>query len=732
MSSSETVEGDIVRFFFPKTEAERRGSVFIIAQLSDGTKIKGNMVDPLLYQTYKFTGEIEASEKWGDTFVVDTAKVLMPKSTDGIRDYLCTVHNIGAVRADALVKAYGEETLDVLCEKPAQDICDEVNKTLSPKVPLEVFEGLVQKVQGQKSYSKIFVNLKKLFRNMNVGNRALNRIINRWKEETVKVLKENPYLLTQIRGIGFKTADRVALRLKYPRDGEFRILHAVEYVLGEVTNQGHTFAKQTVVTQEVVELIGQPRQRIDVIIGGLAEDDPVITRFKFVVDDPAYKGWLLALTTLHQQEQMCARLVSNLLNATAQEGNPDTVGLKEDQKRAISMVVKNTFSILTGSPGTGKTYTIQRILSSFPRANVLLCAPTGKAAVRVTEQTGKPAQTIHRALQAIPREDGFDFNHCSANPLPHNLVIVDEVSMVDTALFFHLLSAIRPGTRVVLVGDAHQLPSVGPGSVLRDLLASGVVPHTELDIIKRQADNLLARNLKEIKDGKEIDYDSELWNETDFTMVDEETPEAIEATILEILDEIAHHPEWSKQVICPHRAEKYKLSTDLVNRAVLRHQGKETPDDRPVPFNRGDKVVQTRNDYDLEIFNGDIGIVAKANQDKSLEVMFEDYEKSAQSDDKVYKTVKITLAQNDLTHAYALTVHKFQGSEAATVIIPMHESFSRNLMHRNLVYTAMSRAKTHCIVVGQRSALEKAIGRTETDRRKTLLSYKLDDFVEVV
>jgi exodeoxyribonuclease V alpha subunit len=721
---SDVIEGDITKFMFPKGDFERQGAVYTIAKLSTGMVVKGEMIDPRLYQTYRFTGEVTADNRWGDYFKIDTYELVMPKTTDGIRDYLTTVHNIGPTRASALVEVYGDGTLDALVNTSPEQIVSEV--VMTPALPLAVVEGLVTKLSSEQEYASIFVKLRKLFRNVPVTAKTLTRVIFAWKGDTMKNIKANPYQLMDFPRIGFKSADRVALRCGYPKDGAFRYLSATEHVLKTMASSGgHTFLRLNIAAQEASELIAQPAKEIREVLKNL-DSDACLVKFRLSTDDPAYNGDLLALSLLHTHETKSVKILKKLMKADPfSVGKVDDIGLEKDQKGALQMIVDNPVSIVTGSPGTGKTFLIKRVLSSFQLAHTLLCAPTGKAAVRITEQTGEKASTIHRALNATYDEGEFNFGFNVSYPMPFNLVIVDEMSMVDTSLFYHLISSIGRGTRVVFVGDAHQLPSVGPGSVLRDLLSSCVVPHYELDIIKRQADNLLAQNLQCIKNGNEItiNFDADD-TDSDFLFVEIDEPEKIEEFIVKELSrreinncDVQGPP--GVQLICPHRSEKYELSTYHMNLAVLRSLGKETPDDRPIPFNVDDKVVQTRNDYVLDIYNGDVGFVRQVHSDKSLVVEFEDYERGGGAT----KLISIPAMSNDLQHAFALTVHKFQGSESPVVIIPMHTSFARQLMHRNLVYTAMSRAKTLCIIVGEVEALYSAIENEETERRKTLLSH---------
>ena len=406
-----------------------------------------------------------------------------------------------------------------------------------------------------------------------------------------------------------------------------------------------------------------------------------------------------------------------LVRQTLSPGEPDFEGLAEDQKEALSNAVASGVFILTGAPGTGKTYTLKRIISSFPEAHVALAAPTGKAAKRVFEQSGRPALTIHKLLEPQKVGDGFVFTRDAVNPIEADLIILDEVSMVDVPLMARFLEAVAPGTRLILVGDTYQLPSVGPGNILKDLIACGAIPATELTIIKRQDEGLIIRNCHRIKNGQDI----ELGNSTarDFFFLKRDDPEEIRETIVELVSR--RFPESYKadplrevQVITPLR-EKTALSSKALNEEFQRRINPNHKLDG-VRFKVRDKVIQTKNQYDLDIINGDIGYVLDLSEkDRTLTVTFEN----------PTRVVELPLHQNDLELAYAITCHKFQGSEARIIVVPVHRSFGPLIMQRNWLYTAVSRAREVCVLVGQREEMPKIIQRNAPQRRHTRLKEML-------
>jgi exodeoxyribonuclease V alpha subunit len=394
--------------------------------------------------------------------------------------------------------------------------------------------------------------------------------------------------------------------------------------------------------------------------------------------------------------------------------------LAEDQRRALEAICEGSrILILCGSPGTGKTTTIREIIRSFPNARVLLLAPTGKAARRVSEQTGMNAQTIHRALQPIfpnATSAAWEFRHNANNPFAEDLIIVDEISMCDQFVAARLLEAVAPEARLILIGDVNQLPSVGPGNVLRDLIAAGCVPFVELTTIKRQDAGLIVTNLARIREGIDIFAPMAITEpEQDFLFIPRETTDKIQSAILTLLDRLPEQysvdPLTEIQIITPRRA-LVELSSEKLNpvlQAKLVHA--------PEPGHKyvvGDKVIQTKNDYQLGVTNGDIGrIVEIAGQ--NMFVKFENPERD----------VKVGLRYPNMELGYAITVHKFQGSEYPLVIIPIHQTFGGLVGQRSLLYTAISRAQRLCVLVGQRAEILRMIWRNKQMVRHTRLRQRL-------
>lgn len=393
-------------------------------------------------------------------------------------------------------------------------------------------------------------------------------------------------------------------------------------------------------------------------------------------------------------------------------------GLFPDQQKALELAQTERVFILTGAAGTGKTWTVKSIIDDLSKEGpVALAAPSGKAAKRLSELTGRSASTIHRLLEPQKIGDSFIFRKGLADPLEFHLIVLDETSMVDVSLLARFLEAVASGSRVIFVGDPFQLPSVGPGNVLKDLLESRTVPSVQLDIIKRQSEGLIIRNCHQIKDGKDIVVDN--GSAKDFFFVPLASELDIQAKIVDLVARTlpTDHKLDSLQdvqVISPFR-ERTQLSCKALNHKLQQALNPQPPIEG-CRFRVGDKVIQQRNDYDHDIVNGDIGyVLAIHKEDRKIAVRFENPERK----------VTLELFDNDLELAYAMTIHKSQGSEWPAVIIPIHSSFGSLMLHRNLLYTAVSRAKRLCILVGHRDEIPKIVRRGGQEKRFTALAQLL-------
>jgi exodeoxyribonuclease V alpha subunit len=672
---------------------------FLIGVLDDGTTVKGNMLSPQVGLEYTFRGRRERHPRWGEQFAFTDYRVSYPTDLDAIRSYLMeNCKWIGPEISRRLVNAYGKETLAV-CKADPGRVAIEI-----PGITLRRAQEIAAMLRNNEANENLQLALKDLLGGTKVTRRALNQILEKWGQDAPALIRENPYALIEaIDGIGFLTADDVARKIGYDFSGAPRIRAGVIHTLKEQAfGQGHTCLPRAKLLAEAEAILAVPSERIAAELGPLEKDGLVVS-----VDGFVY------LKSYHDDEKLIAEKLKILARQTLPPGQPDFEGLAGDQKEALSNAVASGVFILTGAPGTGKTFTIKRIIGSFPEARVALAAPTGKAAKRIYEQSGRLAVTIHKLLEPQMVGDRFVFTRNAENPIEADLIVLDEVSMVDTPLMARFLEAVAPGTRLILVGDTYQLPSVGPGNILKDLIASGAIPSTELTIIKRQDEGLIIRNCHRIKNGQDI----ELGNSTarDFFFLKREDEEALQETILDLVSR--RFPESYKadplkevQVITPLR-EKTALSCKALN-DLFQQRLNPSPKIDGVRFKVGDKVIQTKNQYDLDIINGDIGYIRDIDvRERTITVAFENPE----------RVVQLPLHQNDLELAYAITCHKFQGSEARIIVVPIHRSFGPLIMQRQWLYTAVSRAREVCVLVGQREEIPKIIQRNAPQHRHTRL-----------
>jgi len=676
---------------------------YLIGILEDGIAVKGDMISPQVGLKYTFHGRWEQHPQWGKQFSFTDYYTSYPTDLDAVRSYL--IENcewIGPSISKRLTDKYGTETLSICKESPNRVASDISGITLRRA------KRIARMLRDKESGEKLQIALKELLGGARINRRTINQILEKWDRDAPARIRENPYaLIDAIDGVGFLTADEIARKLGYDILGAPRLRAGILHTLREQAySHGHTCLPRMRLLSEAERVLEIPSDRIDMELEPLELEGLVI-----IVDGFVY------LETYYHDEMLVAEKLKALVNQKPALGQPDFEGLAIDQIGALTEAMVSGVFILTGAPGTGKTHTIKRIISSFPEARIALAAPTGKAAKRVYEQSGRVSLTIHRLLEPQKVDGNFVFTRDAKNPIEAELIVLDEVSMVDTPLMARFLEAVSPGTRLILVGDRYQLPSVGPGNILKDLIISGAIPSKELTIIKRQDEGLIIRNCHRIKNGEDIELENSA--ASDFFFLEREDEEAIRKTILELI--LHRFPEFYQvdplrgvQVITPLR-ERTALSCKAMNE-VFQLQINAEPKIEGVRYKLGDKVIQTKNRYELDIINGDIGYVQSIEKpSQSITVKFENPD----------RLVELPLYENELELAYAITCHKFQGSEARIVVIPIHPSFGPMIMQRNWIYTAVSRAREICVLVGQRKEVPRIIRRNRQQRRFTRLQEVL-------
>lgn len=669
-------------------------------------------------------GEWSNHPKFGTQFKVMKFKSVMPATAAGIEKYLGSglIKGIGPVMAGRLVKHFKETTLDIIDTHPER---------------LEEVEGIgkkrVQMIKNAWDAQREIREVMIFLQGHGVTSTYAAKIFKQYGQGAIKVVQENPYrLAADIFGIGFKTADKIARDLGMDKNSEVRAEAGILYVLHELADDGHVYYPYEPLIEKSQKILEVEK---DIIVKGLArlfEDRRIVIedlndgKSNFVPNNKAVylSGYHLAEKSISGNLKALLSTPSNLRRIEENKAvewvqKCLAIQLTEKQMEGVKTAVTKKVMVLTGGPGTGKTTIIKAILEIFRRLTprIIMGAPTGRAAKRMSETTGWEAKTLHRVLEWSPKEMGFkkDQDH----PLDADVVIVDEASMIDNLLMHHFLKAVPKPAVLILVGDVNQLPSVGAGNVLKDIINSGAVPVVELHEIFRQAmGSLIITNAHRIHRGEfpQLPGKGEL---QDFYFIQKETPEEIAATILELVTQkiparFKKDPVDDIQVLTPmHRGiiggeNLNKVLQEALNKSPIElTRGSRT-------YKQGDKVMQIKNDYDKEVFNGDIGRI--------LEINFEEQKVTVGFDGRPVDYEFSDL--NELVPAYAVSIHKSQGSEYPVVVIPLHISHYL-LLQRNLIYTGVTRARKLVVIVGTKKAMSIAIRNNEILRRFTGLCRKL-------
>jgi exodeoxyribonuclease V alpha subunit len=652
----------------------------------------------------------------GLQFKTHHLRVVPPSTLEGIEKYLGSgmVKGIGPHFAKKMVQAFGEQVFDVIEQSP-----DRLTALdgIGPKRKQRVVEAWAE----QKVIREIMVFL----HSHGVGTARAVRIYKTYGNEAIARVRENPYRLAlDIHGIGFKTADTLAQRLGIPRDAVIRAQAGVRHVLQEFAEDGHCAVHQEELIETAVTLLEIPASIIAQAVELELQDENLMAE---AIDGKA----CLFLTPLHRAEVGVAAHLLCLLTGALPWGQIDPVRaipwveqktsrtLSPSQCDAVAMALQSKVTVITGGPGVGKTTIVTSILHILQakKQRVLLCAPTGRAAKRLSEATGLEAKTIHRLLEFEPTSMGFVHGH--TNPLKADLVVVDEVSMVDVVLMSQLLRAIPDHAAVLLVGDVDQLPSVGPGAVLADIIASARIPTVTLtEIFRQAATSQIIVNAHRINQGQlpTLREDSQ----SDFYVIPADSPEDIQAKLLRVVTEripkrFGLHPIQDIQVLTPmNRGSLGARALNTVLQEALNPEATPKVTRFGWTYAPGDKVIQTVNNYDKDVYNGDIGRVAHIDlEDGQVEIDFDG------------RIVTYDVGELDeVALAYAATVHKSQGSEYPVVVMPLATQHYP-MLARNLLYTGVTRGKQLVVVIGQARAMAIAVRNVRSVQRLTNLAARL-------
>lgn len=664
-------------------------------------------------------GEWKDHPRYGEQFDVKSYAIKVPATVYGIKKYLGSglIKGLGPKIAERIVNAFGKETLDVIEHR--------IEK-------LTKIEGIgkkrVRMIRNAWLEQKEIRDVMIFLQAYGVGIGYASKIFKKYKAKSVQVVKSNPFRLADdIFGVGFKTADMIAEKLGFPKDSAMRIEAGILHLLKQSSDEGHVYYPYSMIIEKGREVLGVGEDKITTAIDTLANEK------KIIIEGTDENEKRVYLKGLYQSELAAAQRLKTLANAPKSIRNIDVkkaidwvqekllIDLATEQVEAIRCVLENKITIITGGPGTGKTTIVGALLKIFRslKIPILLAAPTGRAAKQLSEATRHEAQTIHRMLEfSMQKEGGFQKDE--KNPLDCDLLVVDEASMIDIALMSNLLKAMPDETTFVLVGDVHQLPSVGPGTVLKDMIASRAFPVIELKMIFRQAqESQIIVNAHKINNGVIPSFEKGLpSSKNDFFFRERQEPEDVLVFIIDLVK--VHLPKLGFdslkdiQVLTP--MNKGTLGVENLNKELQKqlNPGRDDVIRGSKSFRINDKVMQIRNNYDKVVFNGDIGRIKRIRLiDQEIDIVFDD------------RIVTYDFSELDeIVLAYAISVHKSQGSEYPVVVIPV-VSQHYILLQRNLIYTAVTRGKQMVVMIGTKKALAIAVKNDKTQMRFTTLMDRL-------
>lgn len=691
----------------------------------DFVTVVGHLISAAPGEILTMRGEWVNHPRFGEQFKVVESKTKVPATAYGIRKYLGSglIKGLGPVMADRIVKKFGVQTLDV--------IENQIQKLSRVK---GIGKKRIHMIQKAWNEQKEIRDVMLFLQSHEISSGYATKIFKQYGNRSIAVVTENPYrLATDIFGIGFVLADRIASKLGFPEDSPLKVEAGILYVLDQLSDEGHVFYPYESLIKKSQEILGVGKDVLFEALGNIAGQGKIIVEdINKRIQEFKENNKAVYLAKYHLCETSISDRLKTLLTSPksirhiASEKAIDwvqtqlNITLAEKQIRAIQSALTNKIMIITGGPGTGKTTIINAILKIFSRLNVrtLLAAPTGRAAKRMSETTGHGAKTIHRLLEFSFIKGGFQKNQ--ENPLGCDLLILDEASMIDTILMHHLLKAVPPFATVILVGDVNQLPSVGAGNVLNDMITSKAVPVVELSEIFRQAKaSRIIVNAHKINNGIMPSFENNLSN-NDFYFIRQQDPQKVLETILDLTKtriprRFGFDPVDDIQVLTP-------MHKGVVGAENLNVQLQKTLNPVQDAITRGnrsfrvnDKVMQIKNNYEKEVFNGDIGRITHIRSDEyQVTVTFDGREVSYEFSDL-----------DEIVLAYAVSVHKSQGSEYPAVVIPILTQHYV-LLQRNLIYTAITRGRDLVVMVGTRNALAMGINTYKTQKRYTLLRHRLN------
>ena len=713
----EKLVGILERIVFENTETG-----YTIARLTSRDypteliTVVGNLAAASAGESLALSGEWIDNPQYGRQFKIEGYETVLPATVVGLRKYLGSgmIKGVGPVMATRIVNKFGMDTMDVIEQAPGK--LREV-----PGIGKKRVDTIKEAWAAQREIKNVMLFLQ----SNNVSTAHAVKIYKTYENDAIAIVRENPYRLADdIYGIGFKTADTISQNLGIDPESPHRVMAGIKYVLSHKADDGHVFLYRADLLTSCEEILELPP---DLIENGIAE----LGAKEEIISEDTPEGETIYLAPFYYAEVGVTNAVLRLLQTPASPVQIDFVDASIDrlekqmgihfavnQREAVKTALTAKVMLLTGGPGTGKTTTTIGMLHLFEalEKRVLLAAPTGRAAKRISETTGREAKTIHRLLEFSPQGNGFKRNR--ENPLEADVVIIDEMSMVDLVLMNNLMKAVPQSATLIMIGDVDQLPSVGAGNVLTDLIASGEVTVVTLTEIFRQAqESYIVTNAHRINRGKFPQTTGPA--DRNFFFIEEEDPDRVVDLICDLVGKrlpkhYSYHPMDDIQVLCPMR--RGTVGSENFNKRLqeILNPSPEEAIRSGRDFRAGDKVMQIRNNYDYDVFNGDIGRITDVDfVEKLVTIQFPE------------KRVAFDMADlNELVLAYGITVHKAQGSEYPAVVIPLMTQHYL-MLQRNLLYTGITRAKELVVLVGTKKALGMAIRNNKVVERNSFLAERL-------
>jgi len=726
VGSETVVEGVVERITFESAETSFRVLKLAVHGRAERLAVVGTFPPMALGARVRVRGRIEVDRKHGEQLRAESLIELAPDTLAGLEKYLASglIKGVGPKLAGRIVATFGFDALKVLDEEPHR-------LTEVEGLGAKRRTALVKAWRDQRALRDVMV-----FLQAHGASPALaTRIVRRYGSAAMSIVSRDPYRLAlDVHGVGFKTADRIAASIGVAADSPERMQAGVLQVVHDVTEAGHVWTDEVEITARAAVMLGLDLEDAQVAARLARALDALVLSGRVVLESEGGARRVYA-AEMHAAEVRLAQRLASLAGSPARalDGVDAAVAafeararveLAPEQRHAVEEAARRQVLVVTGGPGVGKTTIVRAILAVLARDKVLvrLAAPTGRAAKRMSEATGAEATTLHRLLEFEPKTATFKRDR--GRPIEAGAVVVDEASMVDLPMADALTQAVAPGTRLILVGDVDQLPSVGPGAILRDVIASGVLPCVVLRQIFRQAArSLIVTNAHRINAG-EAPVAAPAGAQADFFVIERRDPDKARETILELVasripQRFGLDPVRDVQVLTPmNRGPAGAVALNEALQAALNPpgRGKAEAVRGARTYRVGDKVMQLRNDYDRNVFNGDVGVVTGIDpEENALSVRFDDREVAFDAGDL-----------DDLVLAYACTVHKSQGSEYPAVVVPLLTTHFV-MLSKNLLYTAVTRGKRLVVLVCDPRALELALSRRRRDDRRTRLASRLEE-----